>query len=135
MTKVKLFIISPLAILFCLVLYFILDKSYLFNGVIVGDVCISQKYFQSNYDLVNCENETMLVENVRAWIVEGEYIYGANKEDSYFIVEIYSERTDYFKSIIEIDQFLLDLGLQSYDLNSEENISHIKGVDGVERKY
>ncbi|TQF70189.1 hypothetical protein [Pseudoalteromonas luteoviolacea] len=135
MKKVEFFIVSPLSILFCLAFYLILDESYLFNGNVVGDVCITQKYFKSSYDLVNCKNDTMLVENVRAWIVEGEYIYGASKEDSYFIMEIYSGRADYFKSIIEIEQFLLDLGLQSYDLNSEENISHIKGIDGVKRKY
>ena len=114
---------------------YLLKMHLAFYDKVVGNICIKQKLMTSTYSLNFCSNDKLLVDNINGWIIEDGVIYGAFDSASYFSFEFNGESVSTYDSLIKMNAYLRRKGLQSYDMNREENIYHLLYSNGRNRKY
>jgi hypothetical protein len=132
--KKSIFILSFVFVLVGLsITYLQLTRHWLYSEEIVENICVKQKFRENVYDLVLCDDAKPLVEDVNGWIIDNQLIYGSMSETGYFAISLSRLEVTEFESIHDINSFLFQSDVRSYDMNDEENISHLKY--GGNRKY
>lgn len=77
----------------------------------------------------------LVIEDVRGWVIRTGHIYGCSGRISFFLIDSRDLNVRRFNSMTEINVALRTLDLPLYDMNDEENISHLKYDGGRSRKY
>lgn len=93
---------------------------------IVADVCVQEMRTSVFPNLVSCSTSEVFVSSVGGWIVEENYVYGALTNGQYFFMNNHQKDPLFFRTMHMLDIQLKKFGLLPYDMNIEQNMSHVK---------
>lgn len=130
-----------LGIIACVVLgyaSFVFKRHAAFYGNIAGDLCLQQRFYTSDYDLVQCSSGKLLVEKPFDWMVDGNFLYGTTgKSPEYFIVSLdgSSNKSHIKSSLTDFNNSLEMQRLRPYDMSESENPVHLIFGNGRNRVF
>lgn len=127
----KKYILIIALVIFSGVLWIFINL-FRYEEVISNGFCIKQASFKEKYNIIDCSTNLVIVEDVAGWIVAEKYLYGALRDGGFFSISVGDLKLNKFSSMKSIDVFLKENGMDNYDMNDEENISHMKDYN---RKY
>lgn len=136
----KLLLVLFSTIVFILIAYsaFVFKQYAAFYSNIAGDLCLQQRFYTSDYDIVQCSSRKLLVEKPFDWMVDGDFLYGTTgKNPEYFIVSLdgSSNKSHIKSSLTDFNNFLNAQELQPYDMSKSENPVHLLYGNGRNRIF
>jgi hypothetical protein len=134
----KKFILTALSLILLISLMIVgifLKNIYFFKANVTEDICIEQKLMTSVYDIIDCSEGTVIAYDVHGWIINGNLFYGSYGDNYFFSFHMRESDILKFRTMNEFNIYLNSHKLPDYDVNMEENISHIKFGNGRNRKY
>lgn len=114
--------IVVLALVTFLVIF--IKYEYFFKGKIAENIYIVQRPFKDVYDMKS--SGKIIVEDIDGWVVRPNLIYGYFSKTKTYAFSISENKVYLFNNTMELDKYLHERNLPSYDMNDEENIAYLR---------
>ncbi|CAH1043268.1 hypothetical protein [Halomonas sp. TD01] len=126
-----------IAITIFIVAFLVFQHVYNFRTRIVENICIDQIFMKDEYNLIDCTNNKVLVQDVSEWIVADDTLYGIALDDGdrYFLIKIKDNSAILLESGLDFSDYLNTLGLPPYSISDSENMAHLFYGAGRDRIF
>ncbi len=109
-----------------------------FYGQITKEFCIQQRFRLPIYDVVSCDKNIIVIENVYDWMVYNDYLYGSiNKSEKltgYVVNAKNISNVQTFNDWTSFRENIESRGLPSYTIEKTEGIAQLKYSE-FDRKF
>ncbi|MBT2773369.1 hypothetical protein J7J47_14165 [Halomonas sp. ISL-60] len=137
MRKILIFFTGVIFFVILVIVFFVFQHVYNFSTRIVEDICIDQVFMKDEYDLINCTNNKVLVQDASEWIVKDNTLYGIAMDDRdiYFLINTENNSVTLIDSYLDFNDYLNELGLPNYNMSNSEGMVHLLYGAGRDRIF
>lgn len=92
---------------------------------------------KDEYNLINCANNKVLVQDASEWIIKDNTLYGIAMDDRdiYFLINTKNNSVTLIDSYLDFNDYLNKSGLPNYNMSNSEGMVHLLYGAGRDRIF